>query len=188
MNLKFLNHARVSERRAKLDDAEKAYAWAIAECEVRAIERQKLVKLLQYYETETAERPPEDIKENLKHSLKELAKEWVIIEMQMQKLHDLKSKYLQEFEQTVRGSLSAAPGHRLLVVAEFVLTRRSFDRLVLPTIQDMREEYFEALSQNRIWKARWVRVRGTWSFFAALGLDRFFSIVSLCVKVWKSVN
>ncbi len=59
---------------------------------------------------------------------------------------------------------------------------------MLPIISDMREEYFEALSQNRIWKARWVRIRGTYSFFAAIGLDRVFAFVSFFVKVWKSVN
>jgi hypothetical protein len=80
------------------------------------------------------------------------------------------------------------PGSRLICLAEFLLTQKSYHEIVVPIISDMREEYFEALSQNRIWKARWVRVRGTWSFFAALGLDRFFSIVSMCVKVWKSVN
>ena len=86
--------------------------------------------------------------------------------------------------QTVTG----VPGNRLLGFSEFFFTRRAHIGLCVPVIHDMREEYFEALSQNRIWKARWVRARGTWSFFAAMGLDRFFSVVSLCVKVRKSVN
>jgi hypothetical protein len=81
-----------------------------------------------------------------------------------------------------------APGWRFLSFAGFIFSKKTCVNLVEPIISDMREEYFEALSQNRIWKARWVRVRGTWSFFAAMGLDRFFSVVSLCVKVWKSVN
>jgi hypothetical protein len=89
----------------------------------------------------------------------------------------------------VRSNLiQRVPGMYLFKVAEFLMTEKSFSRVAAPSIADMREEYFEALSQNRIGKARLVHVRGIWSFFAALGLDRFFSIVSLCVKVWKSVN
>jgi hypothetical protein len=81
-----------------------------------------------------------------------------------------------------------APGKSHLQFADFFFSKKKYEAVYLPIIQDMREEYFEALSQSRTWKASWVRVRGTWSFFAALGLDRFFSVVSLCVKVWKSVN
>ena len=79
-------------------------------------------------------------------------------------------------------------GNLLLSMAEFLYSSKTYQRVFLPIISDMREEYFEALSQNRIWKARWVRVRGTWSFFAAMGLDRAFVFVSFFVKAWKSVN
>ncbi len=79
-------------------------------------------------------------------------------------------------------------GNLLLSMAEFLYSSKTYQRVFLPIISDMREEYFEALPQNRIWKARWVRVRGTWSFFAAMGLDRAFVFVSFFVKVWKSVN
>jgi hypothetical protein len=80
------------------------------------------------------------------------------------------------------------PGQKLYELADFLFSKQTNERVFFPVVADMREEYFEALSQNRIWKARWVHVRGTWSFVAAMGLDRFFSVVSLCVKVWKSVN
>lgn len=81
-----------------------------------------------------------------------------------------------------------APGGLLLSVVEFLFTKRSVEQVFVPTIVDMRDEYFEALSQNRIWKARWVRLRGTWKFFVAMGLDRVLSLVWLCAKIWRSVN
>ncbi len=84
--------------------------------------------------------------------------------------------------------LPSAPGSKLIGYSEFVFSKRSYEKVFLPIVSDMREEYFEALSQNRIWKARWVRVRGTSSFFAAMGLDRAFAFVSFFVKAWKSVN
>lgn len=85
-------------------------------------------------------------------------------------------------------SIFKPPGSLIVLIAESICSNKSFKGIVMPAISDMREEYFEALSQNRIWKARWVRVRGTWSFLAAMGLDRVFSVVSLCVKVWRSAN
>jgi hypothetical protein len=80
------------------------------------------------------------------------------------------------------------PGYMLLKVVAFLASKKFYSTVALQTISDMREEYFEALSQNRIWKARWVRLRGTYSFFAAIGLDRVFAFVSFFIKAWKSVN
>ncbi len=87
-----------------------------------------------------------------------------------------------------RVSLRHAPGTRVLWIAEFLFSRTKFELVLLPIISDMRDEYYEALSQGRTWKARWVWVRGTYSFFAAIGLDRAFAFVSFFVKAWKSVN
>jgi hypothetical protein len=80
------------------------------------------------------------------------------------------------------------PGKKLLQISEFVFSKKFHDQICRQIVADMREEYREALFQNRIWKARWVRIRGTWSFFAAIGLDRAFAFVSFFVKAWKSVN
>ncbi len=84
--------------------------------------------------------------------------------------------------------LSSAPGGRLFQIFGFAASKKSFEAIYVPIIYDMREEYFEALSENRIWKARWVRIRGTWSFVVAIGLDRAFAFVSFFIKAWKSVN
>ena len=85
-------------------------------------------------------------------------------------------------------NFSVPPGNILLVQAEFLFSKRFYVETCTPIILDMREEYFEAVSQNRIGKARWVRFRGTYSFFAAIGLDRAFAFVSFFIKAWKSVN
>jgi hypothetical protein len=84
--------------------------------------------------------------------------------------------------------ISGSPGSKILMFSEFIYRKKFYEEVCLAIVSDMREEYFEALSQNRHWKARWVRIRGTWSFFAAMGLDRAFAFVSFFVKAWKSVN
>ena len=49
-----------------------------------------------------------------------------------------------------RMSTQRPPGHLLLSIAEFMMTKRTFEKVVVCSVLDMREEYFEALSQNRI--------------------------------------
>jgi hypothetical protein len=49
--------------------------------------------------------------------------------------------------------------------------------IAIPTITDVRIEYNKALSQKRKIKAAWIRVRGYWSFFCALGLDRLLKTI-----------
>ena len=62
----------------------------------------------------------------------------------------------------------APPGHRLLRFAEFAFSRRSYLLVFEPVISDLRREYLEALAAGRRWKARWVRLRGTWAFWSAV--------------------
>jgi hypothetical protein len=91
-------------------------------------------------------------------------------------------------ESNSAASIARPPGFWLISTAEFLMSKKQFCTLVVPTIADMREEYYQALAQNRIWKARWVRIRGTWSFFAAIRNDRLLAMVSFFIKAWKSVN
>jgi hypothetical protein len=77
------------------------------------------------------------------------------------------------------------PGALLNCVAEFVLSARTLERIVSPIISDLRVEYYEALAANRRAKAIWVRVRGYWSFFKALGL---YSLLKTIVELWRKVS
>jgi len=76
------------------------------------------------------------------------------------------------------------PGSRVLQIAQFCYSRKKYERIFLQTAADMREEYFEACSAGQIWKARWVHVRGVWSFYAAVLTDIPLSVVGLVVKLW----
>ena len=61
----------------------------------------------------------------------------------------------------------APPGHRLLRFAEFAFSRRDYRLVLEPVVRDLRAEYLAALAVGRRWKARWVRLRGTWAFWSA---------------------
>lgn len=84
--------------------------------------------------------------------------------------------------------LHRPPGYGLLWVADFFYSKKSVEECLRPTIQDLQDEYAEALAANRPHKARWVRIRGTWSFACAAGLLTMASIGKQVVKIWKAVG
>ena len=70
-------------------------------------------------------------------------------------------------------------------VSEFVFSKKTLEHVVDPIIADMQAEYFEALEAKRRYKARWVLIRGHWSFFKTVGLH---SIVKAVFEVWRKVS
>jgi len=77
------------------------------------------------------------------------------------------------------------PGSFLGSIAEFVFSRKTVELVVTPIISDLQVEYCEALAASRKTKARWVRLRGYWSLFKALGL---YSIVKMFFEMWRKLS
>ena len=67
-----------------------------------------------------------------------------------------------------RPMLVAPPGHGLLRLGDFAFSRRTYRLVLEPVIGDLRREHAAALAAGRVWKARWVRLRGTWAFWSAV--------------------
>ena len=84
--------------------------------------------------------------------------------------------------------IARPPGVYLLMFAEFVYSRKKYERVLLPTVTDMREEYYEALAAGRIEKSRWVRIRGLGSFWLAIAADVPISAIGLVKKIWMAAN
>ena len=80
--------------------------------------------------------------------------------------------------------LVAPPGHRLLRFAEFAFPRRDYRLVLEPVVRDLRAEYLAALAAGRRWKARWVRLRGTWAFWSAVGALLPLSALGFLFKRW----
>jgi hypothetical protein len=91
------------------------------------------------------------------------------------------------FQQRSGKKLYQPPGSRLLRLAEFLCSRKTYEEVLEPAIIDLREEYHQALSAGRTWKAKWVLVRGYWSFFNAAGLMSLVRIAKSIVKIWKLI-
>jgi Lipopolysaccharide export system permease LptF/LptG len=54
------------------------------------------------------------------------------------------------------------PGERLRTLARRLCEPRTMDRLIDPAIADIQQEYSEAIVHGRLWRARWVRLAGSW--------------------------
>jgi hypothetical protein len=79
-----------------------------------------------------------------------------------------------------------APGSHLLWVADLLFSRKSVEEVLEDTVIDMRREYFDALAQDRPGKARWARIRGTWTFFcAAFELTPLGSAISWVREIFE---
>ena len=82
--------------------------------------------------------------------------------------------------QGVRGErllFESAPGTRLLGIVEFLCSTKSVEKVFIPLVADWHKEYFDALTEKRWFKARWISVRYTWSFILAMGLNRLLSFI-----------
>lgn len=84
-----------------------------------------------------------------------------------------------------RQRISRPPGSTLSSVAEFVFSKKTVEHVITPIISDLQVEYCSALAANMKIKAAWVRLRGYWSLFKALGL---YSILKMVVDAWRKIS
>jgi len=78
------------------------------------------------------------------------------------------------------------PGMRLNAIAGLVFSMKTYERVFQPTIVDMQNEYVEAIAQDKKWNARFVRLRGYLSFFAAVLTQLPVYWSRLIVRIWKA--
>jgi hypothetical protein len=75
---------------------------------------------------------------------------------------------------------SKAPGTRLLAIVEFLFRRKTVELTFTPLISDWQTEYFEALSQKRKYKARWIMIQYYFhfarTFIRVVGLSKVLSV------------
>jgi hypothetical protein len=82
-------------------------------------------------------------------------------------------------------SVSRPPGWLLGRWAAWFLSPKTVQHIVEPILADLQVNYFDALTQKRLVKAGWVRFRGYWELFKALGLTGALRVI---LYVWKSVK
>ncbi len=84
-----------------------------------------------------------------------------------------------------KSRIEKAPGTNLLTIADFFFSSKTVEQTFKPIVSDWRVEYFEALKQGRIWKARWVSMRYRYSFIMAMSLSKVFEFLKQLRSVSK---
>jgi hypothetical protein len=85
-----------------------------------------------------------------------------------------------------RVEIYRAPGWSLRRLAVFVFSNKVYSLVFKPTLADLEKEYLEALAEERKHKARWVVVRGYWSFWTAFVAQLPISSLRLLIEAWKA--
>ena len=97
--------------------------------------------------------------DNLKKSLEGFAENWLD-----QTLPIINSLYKEKEKKKIYSS----PSNKLLIISSFFYSPKNQKEVFEPIVTDLQEEYFEAVFKKEIWKARWINVRYTYAFLAAM--------------------
>jgi hypothetical protein len=85
-------------------------------------------------------------------------------------------------------TIQKPPGTHLHTFARAVFSKKTFQLVFEPTLHNMFDEYCEAIAAGHFQKARWIRIRGYWSFWSAVLAQLPISITKLVVMAWKGVR
>jgi DNA-directed RNA polymerase specialized sigma24 family protein len=106
-------------------------------------------------------------------------------------LDRLQARYGRRVELDFLSRLSkqpSPPGTHLHAFASAVFSKKSFQLVFEPTIRDMRDEYCEALCEDQLQRAAWIRIRGYWSFWSAVLVQLPIAVTKLVVTAWKAIK
>jgi hypothetical protein len=81
--------------------------------------------------------------------------------------------------------IATAPGTRLYRFAKQVFRPRTFKRVFEPVISDLQFEFFEALQNGRPRQARWIQIRGYWTFWAHVASQMPLSVWQIIAYIMK---
>lgn len=95
------------------------------------------------------------------------------------------AKRLGHLTQKASPKIHIAPGTNINNILKFIYSKKSYDRIFMQVIADMREEHAEALSNNNNIKACWIVFREHWSILMTVGAHGGISIVKKIVNLWK---
>ena len=96
-----------------------------------------------------------------------------------------RSRPKQKVASNQRTRLRKPPGGNLLRIVDFLFSKRTLSLTFTPLVTDWRIEYFEALQEGRVWKARWISFRYYWAFAKACGLSRVGEVLGRIAVLHK---
>lgn len=77
------------------------------------------------------------------------------------------------------------PGFKLQIMASFLFSPKTYSEVLEPTLCDLQVEHSEALARRCFGKARWVTLRGYFSFWSAVFALAPVSLLKRLTELWK---
>ncbi|MEM5518657.1 GcrA family cell cycle regulator [Henriciella sp. AS95] len=82
--------------------------------------------------------------------------------------NQLEAEEIRSRKRAQNPKIISPPGYRLAKLLKVLFPKRFFQSVLEQTIQDMQEEYNEALAEGNLKSAQWIRVRGYVSVCSAI--------------------
>lgn len=89
------------------------------------------------------------------------------------------------FKGSRRTTIHRPPASFINSIARFLYSKKTYERIFMQVIIDLREEHAEALQAKRRWHARWIAARGNLSMAGTMGTHAFTSCGKAVVRIWK---
>lgn len=114
----------------------------------------------------------------------------------MKKLNDDLESFVKKWRKEMLNSLKESQnekiklisplGNKLLMISGFLFSKINQKEVFEAVVADWQEEYFEALFKKEIWKARWINVRYTYAFLAAMWMKSpIGDLIQFVIKIAK---
>lgn len=84
-----------------------------------------------------------------------------------------------------RARIHRPPASLINSIARFLYSKKTYERIFMQLVVDVREEHAEALLAKRRWHARWIATRGNLMMVMTMGAHAFTSCGKAVVRIWK---
>ncbi len=84
-----------------------------------------------------------------------------------------------------RKRIHRPPASAINSVARFIYSKRTYERIFMQLVLDLREEHAEALQAKHRTLARWIAMRGNVIMVMTMATHAFTSCGRAAVKIWK---
>jgi hypothetical protein len=89
------------------------------------------------------------------------------------------------YNATRRKKIHKPPASTINSIVRLLYSKRTYERIFMQLVIDLREEHAEALYQGRTRLAKWIAMRGNVAMILTMAAHAFASCGKAVVKIWK---
>jgi hypothetical protein len=101
---------------------------------------------------------------------------------------DIALKFILPFSFFGGSNLHRPPANRINTLLQIIYTKKSYERIFMQNICDLREEHAAALADGKYKQARWVEIRGIFGIFATIVVHAIACTGKTVMNMFKQVS